>query len=197
AQGAGTQIREAGRFNTNNVITGITAVDQILYAVSDAGEFFVVDPTSIIPSENFEFGPSYAAFNLGGPQTILRDDNGNPIEFTSLSTGPRNVSEGRYAQTLFGVTATGTLYAFDIQGNPTPVFTRGRSSIQVPAGISGIDFSAMDENLWHLTDQRADDAGHGQPRTFNGSRVTPQGNGGNSLRFGFPQNPANYLQGDW
>jgi VCBS repeat-containing protein len=197
AQGAGTQIREAGRFNTNNVITGITAVDQILYAVSDAGEFFVVDPTSIIPSENFEFGPSYAAFNLGGPQTILRDDNGDPIEFTSLSTGPRNVSEGRYAQTLFGVTATGTLYAFDIQGNPAPVFTRGRSNIQVPAGISGIDFSAMDENLWHLTDQRADNAGHGQPRTFNGSRPNPQGNGGNSLRFGFPQNPAGYLQGDW
>lgn len=50
-------------------------------------------------------------------------------------------------------------------------------------GVRGIDFSPLDVNLWHMTDTRGTDAGHGREVTFDNSRPTRQ-DGTNSLYFG-------------
>ncbi len=49
--------------------------------------------------------------------------------------------------------------------------------------VRGIDFSSLDVNLWHVSNNRAGDAGHGRPVTPDGIRPTNQA-GGNSLYFG-------------
>ncbi|MCY3007182.1 MAG: Ig-like domain-containing protein [Planctomycetota bacterium] len=178
---AGTNVQEAGYFLlATGTVNGLTTVGNQAYGVSDQGE--LVTPTIVnVPSI-----PSRVVLN--DPTT------GNAINFTGLTRGPANVQNGRFADVLFGLSNTGVLYAFDTTGVFQPVFPLGRSSINLgTTAITGIDFTSLDVNLWHVsnTDPDSQVAGHGRTRTFNNSgdsQTVPN----NTLRFAYT-NPGDQL----
>ncbi len=158
-----------GNVPPGGIVRGIASIGQALYAVSDRGGLYVVNnPTATVQ------GP------IGNYVATATDLLG--LTFTGLTRGPLNLENGRFANLLFGVTATGDVYAFDTLGRLQPVFAGGATSVNIGAGTQGIDFSTLDLNLWHVTDRRATDAGHGINATSNGTRpATP---GGQSFYFG-------------
>ncbi|GIX00190.1 MAG: hypothetical protein KatS3mg111_3522 [Pirellulaceae bacterium] len=199
-QGAGTQDVEFFELITADplaTVTGLAATPTRLYAVSDDGELFemnVGDGTQPLGSR-FQFPIA----TIVDPETTL------PVAFTGLTIGPKNLEGGRFSQILFGTTTDGTIYAFDTAGNLQPVFPGANYKVKsnvaaLGSGIQGVDFSPLDVNLWHLTDTRGGDSGHGRPATHNNARPQNQ-NGENSLYFGFENanndNTAFRQLGDW
>lgn len=153
-------------------ITGIAFLGNTMYAVSNQGGLYVVNN----PTGHFEG-------NIGTYVSSATDLVGIP--FTGLSRGPRNVDGGQYADLLFGTTAAGEVYAFDSAGRLQDVFVGGQSMIDIDGagGVRGVAFSTLDYNLWHVTDTRGEDPGHGINPNFNGTREGVEG--GNSLHFAY------------
>ncbi len=199
--GAGTNKIEWGRFLTTGVVRGLAEIGGTLFAVSSLGEIF----RAVVGTN-----PTNAFGNVNPTTTLIDPETGTAIAFNGLTRGPRNMTNplgGTMNNLLFGTTANGTIYAISVANplNPTlvPVFPGFSYKTQVPGAlggaVSGIDFSALDVNLWHLTNLRATDQGHGRNPTPTGSQ-TGTAQGGNSLYFGFrdPNAAGGVLQqGNW
>ena len=171
AQGAATSLVEVGRLDVGAAtVTGLASLDDgTLWAVTDTGSLFQISAAGNI---------------IGGPIQIT-DATGAPVttDFEGLAAGPDNVEGGRYAQTLFGISAGGTLMAFDTSGVLQPVFLDGANTLETGlAGVTGLDFSTLDRNLWDTTFARQGDLGHGITAAPDDSRAPVQG--GASLYFG-------------
>ncbi len=208
AGGAGTQKVEFGQFISTGTVTGLAEIGGSLFGVSNLGQLFRVNA-----------GDGTNAFGTVNSFTTVTDLTGSPIAFTSLTAGPRNLEGGRFAQMLFGTTADGTIWAFDsgldASGNikfpatggvKQPIFPGFSPSIKSTSSplnssgsVSGIDFSPLDVNLWHQTNTRNTDAGHGRTIPFDSSQAADL-QGGNSLYFGFEdgnRGATNRQQGSW
>lgn len=170
-QGLGEGFEIVG-VSPGGTITGIAFVGSVMYAVSNAGGLYRVNN----PTGHFQG-------NIGQYVGSATDLVGIP--FTGLTVGPRNVDGGRYADLLFGTTSDGRVYAFNTDGVLQPVFSGGRTNIDIDdnGAVRGIAFSTLDRNLWHVTENRGDDPGHGINPLFNGTREGSAG--GNSLYFGY------------
>ncbi len=167
---------EYGRLTGTGTVTGMADLEDAtgrMFAVSDRGEFY--------------------AFNMDGINTVgdiapiatLRDPVTNqPIAFTGLSAGPRSLA----GNILFGITANGTIYAFNSTGVFQPIFPGANVSVRSPSagfnGLVGFDFSTLGTNLWHTTDSQAGVAGHGIEQTFDGTQANRQ-DGLNAFYFGW------------
>ena len=85
-------------------------------------------------------------------------DNG--ATFTGLTAGPPDVNGGEYANMLFATTAQGRLYALEFNAGYTavskqPIFLNGGTSISLGVtDITGLAFTTLDYNLWHVTNQQ-------------------------------------------
>src|SRR6185312_10234891 len=129
-------------------ITGLASVNGVLYAVSNAGGLYIVN-------------------NPGGGASVqfigkITDTNGNSVGFTSLTNGPPDVANGAYANDLFGADSQGNLWAFNTSGVLQPIFSNGQSHVSLgTTNVTGLAFSTLDYNLWHVTDARGAQAGHG------------------------------------
>lgn len=157
-------------------ITGLAADPQdfnTMYAVSDAGNFIkITNFNGAVDNAQFSIVP------LGFP--------GAP-KFTGLTMGPSFAELGLasvgglgpYSRTLFATDINGTIYAFDLNGNPQNIFLDGRSSINlsnIPQALQTINFNIGDVqglafgtnqfNLWHPSTARATDPGHGINPSF-------------------------------
>ncbi|MCY2976123.1 MAG: Ig-like domain-containing protein [Planctomycetota bacterium] len=209
ARGTGTEVREYGVFaeiatytwdvnnngrgddivvtrQANGDIVGLSEVDGVLYGVTEFGELWSMPMGSF--NNGFRTGATLVSTTL-------------PPGLTGLSTGPRNVEGGIYADMLFGITATGEIHAFDVTGAPQAVFPGAASSVIAPGAdglgtVNGIDFAALDVNLWHTSNTRGADAGHGRPINFDATRRINQA-GNNSLYFGYEPTGGNAIAGDW
>ncbi|TWU43459.1 hypothetical protein Q31b_25000 [Novipirellula aureliae] len=180
----------AGGVPNGGLITGIELVDGNLYAVSNTGGLYVV-------------GSGFLGAGTGNNNTIANyvttatDLIG--INFTGLRAGPASVQDGELSQTLFGITADGTIYAFNTQGELQPVFAGGRSSIRTNvSGSLGLDFSTLDYNLWHVTSTEPSTTGEGHGTNAIHSGTRDDYSGGNSLAFNY-ENAAfagNYAPGE-
>ncbi len=175
-------------------ITGMAFIGSTLYAVSDAGGFYEItnygqpdfktwpdisdpndthEPREIQPIPN----PNGAALRFIG--AVESDQNaGEYVQFAGLTLGPQNVEEGSFAQTLFAVSRTGDLYALSPQADSVVkegIFVDAQTSVTIPgvATASGLAFSTLDYNMWHVTDRRADDDGHDVNATYDYSRAEP------------------------
>ncbi len=215
--GAGTQKVEFGRFlsgtaannYTEGTVTGLAEVGGVLFAVSNLGELF----SASVGTGGNAFAPNTfvntATVTYSGRTSITTINNpatGTPILFTGLTAGPRNLEGGRFANMLFGTTADGTIWAFDTAGVLQPIFPGFSPSIKSSASplnttgsVSGIEFSPLDVNLWHQTNTRGGDAGHGRTVPFDSSQDAVL-QGGNSLYFGFEDGTRaanNRQQGTW
>ena len=133
---------------------------------------------------------------LTGGRDFLGNPTGGPIEFTALQAGPDNLADGEFADMLFGMDRWGNLYAFDLEGKLQPVFQN--STYSVSTGLfnsTGFSFGTLDMNLWHITDARRGDPGHGYDVAPDGSREAEPADGNTSLRFGFSD--PNNQPGNW
>ncbi|QDV22465.1 DVUA0089 family protein [Aureliella helgolandensis] len=210
--GAGTQKVEFGRFlsgteendYTDGTVTGLAEIDGVLYAVSDMGELFRA-PLGGNGNSGFSrdltFNDATKTYYGTLPELVI-EDNGAPVRFTGLTSGPRNLEEGRFADTLFGITEDGTIYAFNTAGELQPVFpgfsykTHSQSR-SLGTNVTSIDFSPLDVNLWHLTERRDNEAGHGRTVPFDSSQESDE-LGDRALYFGFEANSVATRQaGDW
>jgi len=157
------------------IVTGISMVGTTLYAVSSAGGLYAVAaPTATVQGQ------------IGTYIATSTDLVG--LDFTGLTTGPTSIA-GLLDQAgnplLFGTTASGRLYAFDILGRLQPVFAGGATSVAVGTGIRGVEFSTLDFNLWHITNRRGTDLGHGIGVPYNDTSAVPTRiEGGTSFYFG-------------
>jgi len=123
--------------------------------------------------------------------TATISNGGAGIQFEGLTAGPDTVEGGIYANTLFGISSNGRLYAFDTTGNLQPIFADGQGSVDTGLfGVTGLAFGTLEQNLWHAdSDAPVEDlAGHGVLSTFDRSRLSSTVND-NVLYFG------NTLQG--
>jgi hypothetical protein len=158
-------------------ITGMDFIGSTLYAVSDKGGLYRINGFSGTGARLTYI----ATISLPG---ATEADPPVPVRFAGLTAGPKTAEAGAYRTTLFGIDNRGFLVAFDTAGVLKPVFVDGKSF--VPTGVggaTGIEFGTLDTNLWHVTQQRGGDDGHG--RLF----PNPQP-GGASFYFGEEINPG-------
>jgi hypothetical protein len=157
--------------------TGMAFLGNQLFGVSDRGFFYRINTFT---------GRAFDAVQV---------DPG--LNFSGLTLGPQNAEGGRFAQMFFATTADGRLAAVNTDGELQPVFANGATVISTGQSAVGLAFSPLDFNLWHPTESRRDDAGHGILATPDGSRL-PSANGGLSFHFGLenwvPPNDAPYVQ---
>ena len=164
------------------MVSGITMIGSRMFCVTDAGDLFEVhnytsyDFSGVDPSSGFR----YMVFTDQGPWLeFIANFNGvlspgDQVQFSGLDNGPNNVEQGRYAEMLFATTLDGRILAFDGDGNLQPVFMGGNPYVNTGlSGAVGIAFSPIDYNLWHWTDQRWNDAGHGTNASYDASRTSP------------------------
>ncbi|WP_040768554.1 pre-peptidase C-terminal domain-containing protein, partial [Novipirellula maiorica] len=170
----------AGGLPTGGTVTGVELVNNNLYAITNTGGLFVVSSGELASSVGNRTVGSY----------VLSSTDLVGINFTGLRAGPASVEDGELRQILFGVTGAGDIYAFNTRGELQPVFAGGRSMISTGiGGALGLDFSILDYNLWHVTERRDTDAGHGISSNFSDTREATTG--GNSLAFNF-ENTAEF-----
>ena len=164
-------------------VTGIAGVGSSLYAVSDQGGLYRVSPGELASNRPGAIGTYVASsYQLRG------------IRFSALTAGPRNIDGGRYANILFGTDFNGRTYAFNTNGELQNVFSNGQSSVDTGvSGATGVAFSNLDFNLWHQTNRRGGDVGHGINTPNDLSDVASAGS--TSWYFGF-EDPQNQLTGN-
>ncbi len=136
---------------------------------------------------------------------FIADLAGNKLIFEQVTNGPSTyqhtnsdidirdlyfgVGKAYDATTNLPVDNQVRLYAFDMTTRTAkPIFQYEADSVLMDTNNSsgrfaGFFFSALDQNLWHLSDTNESMAGHGMPQLDNDAR--PNINGGGSLRFGF------------
>jgi hypothetical protein len=142
--------------------------------------------------------------------------NATPIVLQQVTNGPTNYNDpsGNNANSLmYGVAQTSPgvyrMYAFPVPTagasvEAVPVFNGANDSVtldntQTGGNISGLYFSPLASNLWHLSNTEANTPGHGYEPLDGGTRDAGNNiQGGRTLFFGFspPSSPsANQTQG--
>jgi hypothetical protein len=173
---ADTPFRLAG-VAPGGTVTGIAVVNGDLFAVSDRGGLYRVGNPTGVNNGNVATYVSTASDLLG-------------IQFSGLSAGPVRLSNGDYAEVLFGTDSFGRIYAFDTTGDLLPVFAGGATSVATGLfNLNGVTFAPLDYNLWHESNNRSGNAGHGLPALPDGTRNAVPGN--TSYYFGFESPAAN------
>lgn len=176
--GAATNFVEVGHLNVgdadgNGVIDTVSGMARL-----DDGSIWAVT------EEGFLYQVTAGAAIISGPTPIIDPLLGAvTLNFAGLAAGPDAVENGKYAQTLFGISNNGTLVAFDTTGALQPVFLDGATSLNTGlGGVTGLDFSTLDRNLWNVTTARGSETGHGVTLAPDDSRAAVLG--GTSLYFG-------------
>ncbi|MFN6162612.1 MAG: GEVED domain-containing protein [Planctomycetota bacterium] len=166
------EIQRMGVLAPNGTISGVAGVNDDLYAVSNVGGLYRVGASQLFGTSPDAIGSFVeTSYELRG------------ISFTGLVRGPINAAGGAYRNVLFGLTATGRIYAFDTNGYLQPVFANGANFIDTGIfGLDGLAFSNLDFNLWHTTSRRETNPGHGVNADLDAE--TPV-QGGRSWYFGF------------
>ena len=171
-KGAGVSGLTTGLQFRNNAST--------LYGVSDAGQF-------------------YAVSKSGGTATLIADFSADVGGFQGLTAAPENLESGRYAGDFFAITTDGRLVCIQLDSAGTTaslmenVFDNNADGVPeskisnvLVAGATGLAFSPLDINLWHPTDNRGGDAGHGVTAAPDNSRDNGVP-GGTSMYFGLEE----------
>jgi hypothetical protein len=180
-------------------ITGMAFVGNQLYAVSTAGGLYHIltpnqvafrDPittNTFVNTDYIESAVDLAALFDPTPGSLT---NPQGRQLTGLTEGPPNLQGGAFADLLFGLDNLGRMYAFDTNGTLQPIFQGGATFVDTGINAaSGLAFSTLDYNPWHVTNFEAGDPfrwmdqGHGIEPTSTLSRIV-RNPGNASLYFG-------------
>lgn len=165
------------------IITGLTFMNNMLYAVSDKGDLYRIPGIKPGPIQPMDWllmvdtttgnliphGNSQMALTPLAPQSPA-------ISFTGLCLGPQNVENGAYADMLFATDNLGRIWAMNTSGffqsvfAPTATNNGGLFLETGRSDLHGLAFTVLDYNLWHVTKTRSQNAGHGINQTFDYSR---------------------------
>ena len=167
---------------TMGTITGMEFIGNKLYLVDGDGNLWSVNVSGSGGGRRYASGWDFIA-NIGGSS------------FTGLTLGPQNLDvisnldadgdgfpdearDGVYdlANVLFA-SSSSALYAFTTAGisvncfdtNSDGLVDSDRVSLGV-GSVTGLAFSPLDLNLWHPTEQRRTDTGHGVNQALDNSR---------------------------
>lgn len=193
---------------TGGQITGMTflgANKTQMYAVTDRGGLFrIFNYSGTISSFGAADFPPKADFIETGIDLQFAGPGGSAIEFAGLTSIPREYAgellesgfladigqpASYYNDIMIGIDTVGRLYAFNSAGELQPIFVDGRSVVETGlTGVRGLDLAPSYFNLWHASDNREGEPGHGIAAAFDGSRGADLD--GDSLYFGYagPQN---------
>ncbi|MCC9657531.1 tandem-95 repeat protein [Rhodopirellula halodulae] len=179
-------------------------------AATDLGGIHTFSPNDTIPAptDNIELAGYNRVIQTTYYGRVVADPNHTTAsfdpftgesypQFESLSFGPQSVEGGRLQQTIFAATSDGWLYALELDGQsirPANVFYNGRSAIQMQFDIgsavgdfsrtvTGIAFSNLENNPWHVSPDRRLDDGQGLYPDESQTRVRTFG--GSTLYYGF------------
>ena len=158
-------IQTAG--NDLGLTTGMAFMGVTLYGVDDRGHLFTIDPDT-------------------AAATLIGRVAGNP-DFQGLAVGPQNVAggpsslPGYFANKLFAIDRSGTMWSFDTSATLIPAFNGGTSPSRwvghvddagnpIAGNFTGLAFSPIDINLWRATTVRGAEAGHGVMVTLDHTR---------------------------
>lgn len=216
-----TMTTAGGTRTLRGITTGLAFVDtdadgdgDNLFGVTNQGEFFRINTITATNT----FFPTASV-------TVLAD-LGAGVNFQGLAIGPQNVRDlggstpGFYRQMVFAIDTSGTLRAFDTTkaalapNVPLESVFSGGTTQSVPisplsGGVTGLAFSPLDFNLWHPTQKRGTEAGHGLlPSPDNernpGQRVvnfgpnsTSDAEGNQSFQFALEEFDENITSGDF
>ncbi|MCA9093620.1 MAG: hypothetical protein KDA68_09055, partial [Planctomycetaceae bacterium] len=186
-------IFEPGLNRIQGFTTGMAFLNDVLYGVSDDGQFFTINPATGIASvkKSLTF-------------------NGQPIHFAGLTNGPQHAVDLTdvtvYADLLFAIDTSGRLFALNTTGDLQAVFrdtnpqvtTLVTSAVTSFSNATGLAFAPNDINLWHPTVRQGTVDGHGVPVAPDNSREynpfssiqghsTNQQSGGVSFYFGLEE----------
>ena len=157
------------------LVTGMAELDGTIYAVSDQGGLYTINPNLVDPGLNV--WTNYIASS----RTDLLG-----IEFSGLTAGPQTVEGGLYSNLLFGVTDSGRVYAFNTAGELQPIFADSANSIQLRywdvneeeevalTDVRGLAFSTLDNNLFEFNPGV-------RPTTLRDTRIIPSLNMGQNI----------------
>lgn len=183
-------------------VTGIDFIGNEMYAVTNRGGLYQVDPFGagggfVFTGSSFFSSNNLATYVKSSAADLMTGANGQRIQFSGLTAGPENVAGGKYADLLFGITNTGELYAFNTRGELQPIFVNDQTSVATGlSSVNGLAFSTLDRNLWQVTTNRGGDPGHGfdggsggdplnvDYETFDHSQLEISNTGGSSFFFG-------------
>ena len=204
-------------------VTGLAfGSDGNLYCVTDSGGLYEVNnwqnlEFQAVPAVSGVSPPEIQATGPGPTLTLIANIPG--ASFSGLTVGPPDITQTDalgnvtypYLNLLFAITSDGTLYGLDpSQSNPAnvpqPIFSGGATSMATGiGGATGIAFSTLDYNLWHVTTQSATtpgssntastDPGDAINATYDQSRTANTGyplGGGESFWFGL-ENPQSAI----
>jgi hypothetical protein len=187
-------------------VTGIDFIGNEMYAVTNRGGLYQVDPFGagggfVFTGSNFFFSNNLATYVKSSAADLMTGTNGQRIQFSGLTAGPENVAGGKYADLLFGITDDGELYAFNTRGELQPIFVNDQTSVATGlSSVNGLAFSTLDRNLWQVSTSRGGDPGHGfdggtggdplnvDYETFDHSQLEIGNTGGSSFFFGNDRN---------
>ena len=151
----------AGGLGRGGTITGIEVVTeangQNLYAVDDNGGLYVVPRGTLGDlGSATDWDTRRDSNRFGGDSLFGFAFRANSV--STMASCVRLCLESRVRATFTPSTP---------QVNCNPFFAGGRSMISTGiVGAQGLDFSTLGFNLWHTTNQRGDDLGHGIERIF-------------------------------
>ena len=158
--GAFSDYVERGRIDASGLVTGVAFLEDVLYAVDDLGGLYRIDdPFVFAPASNDN---TAAPFGPGITTTFVGNVGTGGIEFSGLSLAPQELEDSAFEGLLVGIDTAGEIYAFDTDGNLQNIFADGESSVGTDlVGSNGIGFAGAQESLWHTSNARAGNAGHG------------------------------------
>ena len=191
-----------GASPSDGTVTGLAELGNALFAITDTGQLFRIARNELFFADGSPLPP--APRELGTPVTTAVELAGLP--FTELTTLPESFEfpAALQAEAPEGVLvgfAGGRLYAFNTEGRLLPIFAGGQTSIAVPGGVLGADFSTLATNQWQIVDPVGNppadptlapqtEIGRGVSATFNG--VRDAFNGGQYLGFGDPNDDETF-----
>ncbi|MGY8768736.1 MAG: GEVED domain-containing protein [Pirellulales bacterium] len=150
----GTLLVEGGAA-PGGFITGITSVGSQIYFVTDQGGLYRYIGTPIVDNVTGLVTRSVDFINAA---VSLQNET-----LTSITAGPRNTAgNNSYDDILFISDSSGQIHALDVNGIPQHIFHGGESVLETGRGnVQGIEFGTLNRNLWHTSDSRGGDNGHG------------------------------------
>lgn len=168
-----------------DTLWGVSAGNQ-LYRITQSGSIGNDSGTNVgnpdsAASPSFGSTPKRVSGTILDFTSVLPSGSGT---FAGITDAPQNVENQAYKNLLFIITTTGRLFAVDPTA-ATPALAlkaifdsngdnkADRNYIDTNiSGATGLAFSPVDFNLWHPTERRSSDTGHGI-NTTSGLAATP------------------------
>lgn len=158
----------------------IDPADDKMFAVTDLGNLFEITGFRDDPAANFI-------------KTIYSDPEAEtgPFAFGGMTAGPPNAENGVFANVLFATTTDGEIVTIGPEGDLLPLLRDG-SPVAASAPALGITFTRFDYNLWHVTERRAFEDGHGIDGQLGSTRTRTEVKNSLSFYFGLedPRDPT-------